>query len=145
MYFVSAENLGWKQNRFSFQSRHQWVFISEKYANLISNNYGVYSARSTGESVTYTDYVHRTNQNMKTEFPKWITHMWMHIVLEVDMSEVVGNVCVSMCVREGKRWWWGLHMCVRHIPACLTQTQSKMTASLISPPVVPSPLYFAKN
>lgn len=65
MYFVSAENSGWKQNRFSFQSRHQWGFISEKYANLISNNYRVHSARSAGESVTFTDYVHRTNQNLK--------------------------------------------------------------------------------
>lgn len=69
----------------------------------------------------------------------------MHIVYEVDMSEVVGNVCVSMCVCGGWRWRWGLHMCVRNIPACLTQTESKMTTSLISPPVVPGPLYFAQN
>lgn len=66
----------------------------------------------------------------------------MHIVHEMDMSEVVGNVCVSMCVCGGWRWWWGLLMCIRNIPACLTQTQ---ITSLISPPVVPGPLYFAPN
>lgn len=75
MYFVSAENLVWKQNRFSFQSRHQWVFISEKYANLISNNYGVHSAHSTGGK----RYIYRLcaphKSKFKTEFPKLITHV----------------------------------------------------------------------
>lgn len=30
LYFVSAENLVWKQNRFSFQSGHHWGFFYQR-------------------------------------------------------------------------------------------------------------------